>query len=63
MSTLYLDVDIGDTVEVGGAAKLTIEAKTGRKARVKIEADRSVSIRHTPAGGVSPTKNPKLKRA
>lgn len=64
MSTLYLDVDIGDIVEVGGSAKLTIEAKTGRKARVKIEADRTVRIIHTPAAaGISPIKNPKLKRA
>lgn len=63
MSTLYLDIDIGDTVDIGAVAKLTIEAKTGRKARLKIEADRSVSIRHTPAGGALPTKNPKLRRA
>lgn len=56
MSTLYLDLNVGEKVEIGGLATFTVEAKTGRKARVKIEADRSVAIRHRSEQGKKPRK-------
>ena len=45
MSTLLMDVEPGESVEIGGTATITLEEKTGRRARLKIEADKSVQVK------------------
>jgi sRNA-binding carbon storage regulator CsrA len=44
MTTLYRDMDVGESIEIGDII-VTIEEKTGRKVRLKVEADRSVPIK------------------
>jgi len=42
---LYLDVAVGDTISIdSGRVLVRIERKTGPKARVRIEADRSIPV-------------------
>jgi len=45
MSTLLIDMEPGDALDISGAVKITIEEKTGRRARVRVEADRSVQVK------------------
>lgn len=50
---LHLDVAPGETIIVGegeGEVRATLVAKTGRKARLSIEADRSIPIRRVRNG-------------
>lgn len=44
MSTLLMDMEPGDAVEIG-TAKIILEEKTGRRARIRIEADKSVPVK------------------
>lgn len=45
MSRLYMDLEPGDVVDVDdGRIQFTVVEKSGRRARVKIEADRSIPI-------------------
>jgi hypothetical protein len=55
MSTLYLDIDAGRSIYVG-KAKVTVEKKTGRKVRLRIDADSSVCV--TQDGGHIAQKKP-----
>lgn len=42
---LSLDLRVGDRVEIdGGRIALVLEQKTGQRARIRIEADRSIRI-------------------
>lgn len=45
MSVLLIDIAPGDSVEINGNAKITLEEKTGRRARIRIEADKSVQVK------------------
>ena len=38
-----IDMEPGDSVQIG-EARLTLEEKTGRRARIKIEVDKSVQV-------------------
>lgn len=40
---LSLDVEVGQSIQIGDA-KVTLVHKTGRKARISIDADRSVPV-------------------
>ena len=62
-SVLMMDLDAGQSITIGGAAKITIQEKTGRRARLKIEAERNVKVRRLNSGHVAQKTNPKLKRA
>jgi hypothetical protein len=45
MSQLFIDLDVGETVDCdGGRVMVSLEAKSGRKARLKFEADATISI-------------------
>lgn len=57
---LSLDVEVGQSVQVG-EAKITLVHKTGRKARISIDADRSVSVslnqrENQPGSGIDRTE-------
>jgi sRNA-binding carbon storage regulator CsrA len=43
MSRLFLDVAVGDNIEIGDVV-VTLISKKGGKARLSIEADRSIKI-------------------
>lgn len=62
MSVLMMDMEPGDAISINGPAKITIEDKTGRRARIRIEADKSVQVIRLTGGHIAHT-NPKLKRA
>lgn len=42
---LNLDMKPGDTISIGGIATVTLVEKSGRYAKLAIEADRSVPIK------------------
>jgi sRNA-binding carbon storage regulator CsrA len=42
---LKLDLRVGETVAIGEFARITVEAKSGKLARLAIQADRNVPIR------------------
>lgn len=45
MSRLFMDLEPGDVVDVDdGRIQLTVVEKSGRRARVRFEADRSIPI-------------------
>jgi len=54
VSVLYRDMAIGESIEIGSVI-ITIESKTGRKVRLKVEAGRDIPIK-----GITPKQ---LKRA
>ena len=54
MRTLYLDIDAGRSVYID-RTKVTVEHKSGRRVRLKIDADSSVSVKQ--AGGHIAQKN------
>jgi hypothetical protein len=41
---LFFDLKPGQSVDIGGIATITMEEKSGRSARIKFDADRSVKI-------------------
>ena len=45
MGKLNLDVEVGDTLHIG-EAKVQIVKKSGRLARLSIEADKNIEIKH-----------------
>lgn len=45
---LNLDIDIGDSIIIGDS-RVTLERKTGRKARLSIDADKSLDVSLVPA--------------
>ena len=60
MSGLLKDMEVGDAVAVGNAI-ITIEAKTGRRVRLRIEAPKSVRVRTVTAGHNAQNKKPKAQ--
>ena len=44
MSILRMDIKPGESVRIGPYAVITLEEKAGKTARLKIDADRAVSI-------------------
>lgn len=46
---LRVDLGPGDTLEVGGSARIQVEHKTGRRTRVAVSADPGVTVIHTRA--------------
>lgn len=42
---LKLDLNVGQTIQIGDNVTLTLEKKTGQIARLAFQADRSVPIR------------------
>ena len=45
MSTLFLDLEVGDSINVGATVRVTLEEKTGRKARLRVVADPAIVVR------------------
>jgi len=45
MGKLNLDIKVGDTLHIG-EAKVRLEEKSGRLARLSIEADNHIEIKH-----------------
>lgn len=42
---LYLDITVGDTIIIGdGKIRITVEHKSGRKARLNINADKDMPV-------------------
>lgn len=44
---LYMDLKIGNSIKIGEAI-LTLKEKSGQKARLAIDADKSIEISHVP---------------
>lgn len=42
---LTMDLDPGDSVRIGDFAVITLREKSGRRARIEFQADRSIPIR------------------
>lgn len=49
-STLRLDLRPGESVRIGDHAVITLEEKSGNRARIAFEADRSVPITRVQKG-------------
>lgn len=47
MGTLRIDLKPGESIAIGDYAVVTLEEKSGKLARLAIEADRAVPIRRT----------------
>lgn len=47
---LRIDLSPGESVTIGGYATITLEQKSGGRARLAFEADRSIPIRRVPDG-------------
>ncbi|UAW00957.1 carbon storage regulator [Ralstonia phage RPZH3] len=54
MGTLRIDLKPGESIAIGDYAVVTLEEKSGKLARLAIEADRAVPIRRATAA--SPAK-------
>lgn len=52
-SAMTVDLEVGCGVVVGGGLSITLLQKSGRKARVRIEAPRDVRIEKQPAHACS----------
>lgn len=59
MSMLHIDVRLGESIQIGDAT-VTLEKKTGRMARLKIDADKSIKITRPSAGDSAQECAPKL---
>lgn len=46
MTSLKIDLKVGESVALGGLATITLMDKSGKLARLDIKADESVKIRH-----------------
>lgn len=57
---LTIDLEPGESVRIGDVAVITLREKSGRRARVEFQADRSVPIRRIERG---PTTDAKLAAA
>lgn len=45
---LKLDIKVGESVRIGDYATITLENKTGKMARLAIQADKDVQISRSP---------------
>lgn len=57
--SLYLDLQVGDQIKIGEST-VTLEEKSGRRARVCVDADKSLSIqlnKNTTGGDKSRASN------
>jgi hypothetical protein len=50
---LYLDLAVGDSLKIGPDTTIKMEAKSGQRARVRI--DSKADVRHLKAGEAEPT--------
>lgn len=46
MPVLFHDLPVGSTVELDGAATITVQQKTGRKVRLKIVSESKVTVKN-----------------
>lgn len=46
MTSLKIDLKVGESVTLGGLAVITLMDKSGKLARLDIKADEAVKIRH-----------------
>ncbi|GAA0721318.1 hypothetical protein [Dokdonella soli] len=58
---LMLDVDAGETVQIG-ASRVTVINKTGRRTRLRIDSDEDVSMTDSGKQDDSPEPLPPLMR-
>ena len=42
---LYLELEVGEGITIGAGIKIKLEQKTGRKVRLRIEADRLIPVK------------------
>lgn len=47
---LTIDLEPGESVRIGDVAVVTLREKSGRRARIEFQADRSVPIKRVQAG-------------
>lgn len=47
---LMIDLEPGDSVKIGDIAVVTLREKSGRRARIEFQADRSVPIKRVQGG-------------
>lgn len=47
---LRIDLSPGESVTIGGFATVTLEQKSGGRARLAFQADRSIPIKRVPEG-------------
>lgn len=50
---LQINLKIGESISIGGIAIITLEEKSGRSARLAIDADRSVSVKRVEPHGAA----------
>lgn len=44
MPRLLMDLKVGESLKIGDYATITLESKSGKMARLSIQADKSVSV-------------------
>lgn len=47
MPVLFHELPVGSTLELEGAAKITVVHKTGKKVRLKIDSDAKITVKNS----------------
>jgi hypothetical protein len=50
---LKIDIRIGESITIGNYAVVTLESKSGKVARLSIEADKSIPVSRVPGASVA----------
>lgn len=53
---LKIDLEVGDSVRIGEYAVITLEEKSGQRARIAFQADRSIPIKRVRGEAASPSR-------